>query len=73
MELEQNSDPDDDDNDDDESVEGGGAEKSFVAGKKPGYGMKTKPAVAMLQENASNLELRTELKMAGGLPDLGNM
>lgn len=71
MELEKNSDPDEDDDDEEDEVgEDGDAGKSFVAGKKPGYGMKTKPTLAMMQETASTVELGKELKMTGGLPDL---
>lgn len=77
MELEKNSDPDEDDDEDeddkDDGVETGGGGKIYVAGKKPGYGMKTKPTVTMMQDNASTAGLRAELKMTGGLPDLGNI
>lgn len=79
MELEKNSDPDEDDDDDDEGNDGGGGDdgnvrKSFVGGKKPGYGMKTKPTmVAIMPEAAPNVELAKELNMTGELPDLGSL
>lgn len=76
MELEKNSDPDDDEDDDEDDDDGGdnNVRETFVAGKKPGYGMKTKPTtVAMMHETPSTMELAKELKMTGGLPDLGNL
>lgn len=45
-----------------------------VAGKKPGYGMKTKPTLSLAQDAVSAVELGKDLKMmAGCLPDLGNL
>ena len=85
--MAKNSDPDeeDDDDDDGDGKDGGGGvgggasndrgqRNPTVAGKKPGYGMKTKPTLAMMQEAIAGVEHGKDLKMVtGGLPDLGNL